>query len=124
MCENSSSTLFALKSFTSHSGLALDWKIDCDALTPGDLRCLSFIIVEHFKVVGRVVGVPQGGIPLANALWKYGSEGGKTLIVDDVLTTGMSMEKMRERHPGALGVVIFARGPCPDWVWPVFQLSD
>jgi hypothetical protein len=48
------------------------------------------------------------------------------LIVDDVLTTGASMEAARAKlWPGSLplGVVIFARGPCPDWVWPIFRLD-
>jgi orotate phosphoribosyltransferase len=48
------------------------------------------------------------------------------LIVDDVLTTGKSMEEMRKKHSNVLtiGVVLFARGKCPKWVEPIFNMWD
>lgn len=51
------------------------------------------------------------------------------LIVDDVLTTGGSMEIARHNYlvanPGSdvLGAVVFARGPCPDWITPLFRVT-
>jgi hypothetical protein len=46
----------------------------------------------------------------------------------DVLTTGRGMEEARAtlgwpnvRYP-VVGVVVYARGPCPDWVKPLFPL--
>ncbi len=119
-------SLFMLEPFTSHSGVRLDWKIDCDALTEAELECIAFIIHNQFSRIKWVVGIPQGGVRLANVLRsKYVCRHSKgiTLIVDDVLTTGASMEKAREAHPGASGAVIFARGPCPDWIQPVFQMA-
>jgi hypothetical protein len=68
-----------------------------------------------------VVGIPRGGWPIANALQKYcsGWAGGR-LLVDDVWTTGATMENEKKDHTD-IGVVLFARGPCPEWVHPVFQ---
>ena len=49
---------------------------------------------------------------------------GDMLIVDDVLTTGASMEHERARCSGrTIGVVLFARGPCPEWIHPVFRMD-
>jgi len=67
---------------------------------------------------GAVEGVPSGGLRFAEALRQYQSAG-PLLIADDVLTTGASMELHRAGRD-ALGVVIFARGPCPAWVAPKF----
>lgn len=47
------------------------------------------------------------------------------VIVDDVLTTGESMEEMRLHYSSrTIGVVLFARGKCPDWVTPIFSLCS
>ena len=43
------------------------------------------------------------------------------LIVEDVVTTGGSMERIRADRL-AVGVCVFARGPCPWWVTPLFQM--
>lgn len=53
------------------------------------------------------------------------------LLVDDVLTTGGSLEALRASYlvqpkPGYArdqiqGAVMFARGECPTWIKPVFQ---
>ncbi|KKL20362.1 hypothetical protein LCGC14_2456230, partial [marine sediment metagenome] len=45
------------------------------------------------------------------------------LIVDDVLTTGASMEKQRAGRTNTIGAVIFARGDCPAWVKPLFAME-
>lgn len=65
--------------------------------------------------------MPRGGLRLAEALKLYVTEGA-LLIVDDVLTTGASMEEFRNGRE-ALGAVIFARGHCPSWVVPLFQMD-
>lgn len=50
------------------------------------------------------------------------------LIVDDVLTTGASMEETRRKaeqhYPDReiRGAVVFTRGPAPPWVTPLFDL--
>ena len=58
------------------------------------------------------------------------------LIVDDVLTTGGSMCRLRDELSVAFvaqdpraesrinGAVVFARGKCPDWVRAVFQCPE
>jgi len=114
-------SLFAHGKFESHSGLTLPWKIDCDALTDDDLRVLAAEIATRIKF-GQVVGVPRGGLRLAYMLEYYiTTRHPVTLIIDDVLTTGQSMEQFRAGKE-AIGVVIFARGPCPPWVKPIFTL--
>lgn len=77
-----------------------------------------------------VIGIPKGGIEIAFALNKYkNKESNRLLIVDDVFTTGNSMEEMREKYshiyakPAIIGSVIFARSKTPDWITPLFQLT-
>lgn len=113
--------LITVGKFTAHSGDVLDFKIECDALTDEDFSSLASIIAKRFRF-GDVEGIPRGGIRLATALQPYVSVG-PTLIVDDVLTTGHSMENAR-RAVTDRGVVIFARGPVPDWITPVFTLHS
>ena len=119
-------TLFKLGTFTLHSGDRSNWKIDCDALVDNDYRALAFMIKERFQF-GAVFGIPENGTILAHHLARYVTEG-PTLIVDDVLTTGTSMEHMKKnihimQGEDVIGVVIFSRGKCPDWVVPLFQYS-
>lgn len=113
--------LFRRGDFKLHSGDMSRFKIDCDALTDEDITCLAEMIGTGFSF-SRVIGIPRGGLRLAEALLPYCDDGDGfgTLIVDDVLTTGRSM---REAYiPGAFGVVIFARGWCDPWITPIFQM--
>lgn len=118
-------TLFERKSFIMHSGEKSDFKIECDALTDEDIETLALLISKKYKFC-NVYGVPSGGTILEQALVKYMTNDPKDslLIVDDVLTSGGSMEEVRERlnNKHIQGVVIFARGKCPDWVTPIFQM--
>jgi adenine/guanine phosphoribosyltransferase-like PRPP-binding protein len=50
-------------------------------------------------------------------------ESDRLLIVDDVWTTGGSMEEHRAGRD-AIGAVLFARGPVADWVTPLFTLNE
>jgi hypoxanthine phosphoribosyltransferase len=128
--------LFQNKEFFSHSGELLTWKIDCDALTDEDIEALAFLIGERFGFK-KVISVPRGGGRLAEALKKYEDDScWAHLLVDDVLTTGLSMEEARQeihvQNPGksfpqttVMGVVIFSRmfpGEVPDWINPIFQI--
>ena len=121
-------TLFINKPFTSHSGEKLDFKIECDSLTDEDIKTLSILIAKNFEF-SEVIGIPSGGERLAKELEKYKKKYGLILIVDDVLTTGKSMKEMSDKlysegKRNITGVVIFARGPCPWWVTPIFQMVD
>lgn len=109
--------LFNLSDFKSHGGATLPWKIDCDALQIKDWRCVAAAMAKQLSPweFGHVEGVPRGGLLLAMALLRYRTPGGGLLIVDDVLTTGGSMEAHRAGRK-AQGIVLFARGPCPSWV--------
>lgn len=119
--------------FASHSGFQLPWKINCDALSNSDIEALSKIIRWKFAF-SNVIGIPRGGLRLAEALSPHAESGYPTLIVDDVLTTGKSMEAARDHHytdrdlstayVRPIGVVTFARGECPNWVWPIFQVNE
>jgi len=111
--------------FASHSNRRLPWKIDCDALTDHAITAIAQIIRGRFAF-GGVYGVPSGGTRLANALESRLTPEYPLLIVDDVLTTGKSMNDARQRvgMPNTIGVVIFARGLCPNWVWPIFSVND
>ena len=113
--------LFRRGDFTLHSGGRSNFRIDCDALTDNDWETLAVLIASKVTF-GVVIGVPTGGFMLAQKLAPYITKGGGTLIVDDVLTTGISMEEMRKNYPGAIGIVVFARGKCPDWITPLFQM--
>lgn len=110
--------LFMDGEFVAHSGTTLPYKIDCDALSDADLATLATEIARRFKF-SAVEGVPRGGLRLAKALEPYATVEGGLLVIDDVLTTGASMEKQRAGRD-AKGVVIFARGPWASWVLPLF----
>ena len=109
------------KPLVMHSGSDSDFKIECDALTNEEVETFAMLISQKFAF-GEVEGIQHGGLPIAAALQKYCTRlCSRRLIVDDVLTTGLSM-KHAHKHPTDVGVVLFARGPCPYWVHPVFQM--
>lgn len=133
--------LFTDGKFTSHAGLELFWKINCDALTDEDLQCLAAQAVEPLMNFKRVIGVgdreQSGGHRFATFLTPYCKpDGWDILLVDDVWTTGSSMRAAREKlivsttvrkvERKALeihGLVIFARAPVDWWVTPMFTLG-
>jgi len=114
--------LFRLGDFTLHSGDKSRWLIDCSVLSDEDWNTLAYMIQESITF-GKVIGIPKGGLKLASALEQYKSDSNITLVVDDVFTTGKSMEEERAKHTEpTLGAVIFARSACASWIHPVFQL--
>ena len=85
---------------------------------------MAYIVKEKVKF-REVIGIPEGGVRFAQALERYKQGGYPTLIVDDVLTTGASMEAIRKkRGRDSIGIVLFARGECPNWITPLFRLSS
>ena len=122
-------SLFQRGKFQLHSGDVSDFKIDCDALTDEDIDTIAYLLSKVVGEFGSVIGIPTGGMRLARAMVKYSSTNGfhrtlPPLIVDDVYTTGRSMEEAREHALAdeVKGAVIFARTSCPDWITPLFQM--
>jgi hypothetical protein len=104
-------TLFRRGEFTSAAGLALPFKIECDALDDEDWACIAYVGSQMLRPFGRVIGVPRGGLALADGMRAYVTPGSLVpLVVDDVWTTGKSMCAAAPDIPW-LGFVAFARGP-------------
>ena len=110
--------LFQLGDFTSHAGLSLKWKLECDAITDDEWRCLAKMIMDYQKhPFSEAFGIHRGGLKLAEALNEYasGNHDHFPIICDDVFTTGTSMvEFVAEKYPTftlAMGYrwVVFAR---------------
>lgn len=123
-------TLFQAGEFVAHSGATLPFKIECDALSDAEIDLFADLMVNLRPGMkySRIIGIPRGGLRLADAVRRrYGGRDpmGPVLIVDDVLTTGRSMDEAAkaESAPFAVGSVIFARGPCPFWVRSIFALN-
>ena len=122
--------LFQSVNFKSHSGLNLTWKIEMDALSEQDWFTIKKMIMEITPPFREAVGIHRGGVKLGDLLNEHatGKEGDPICIVDDVLTTGGSMEYFltqyqRNRRPfTAIGWVVFARTQCPPWVTALFQM--
>lgn len=121
MSDSDGTVLFQSGSFSLHAGQKSNYKIECDALTPQDVFTLSILMAERLSPYGRVEGVARGGLRFAVQMALYATEG-PLLIVDDVWTTGVSMEAQRDGRD-AIGVVVFARNPVASWVTPLFQMT-
>jgi len=123
--------LFQHGEFKSHSGLMLNWKIECDALSEKEWDCLAAMIMEREKTpFKRVEGIPRGGLPLAKALSKYATnnENDRVLICDDIWTTGGSFKEYIGKHypnwlqAQGLKWVIFSRAMTTDGVKALFTM--
>ena len=122
--------LFQSIDFKSHSGLNLSWRIEMDALSDPEWFTVKKMIMEITPPFKEAVGIPTGGTKLGDLLNEHGTgkEEDPICIVDDVLTTGESMEYFltqyqRNRKPfTAIGWVVFARSQCPGWVTALFQM--
>ena len=120
-------TLFVEDAFVASSGRVLPWKVECDALTDDDWQWAAKRIAQR-QWIGPLFGIPRGGMKLTQALKQYSDpQCDIPMIVDDVLTTGASMEKMRlacervfESEP--VGIVMFARVRPAAWINPIWQL--
>ena len=120
--------LFTEQDFIGHSGDELHWKIECDALFPNEWKCIARMIFEiETRPFQAAIGIPRGGVELGRWLNEYSTQNAEHpyLIIDDVLTTGGSMDEYKEEHfkdKDAFGWVVFARAKCPDWVTALFQM--
>lgn len=116
-------SLFEIGPFTLPSGNTTHFKIECDVLTEQDWAALAKLAAEILPPFGMVEGVPQGGIPFAEALAPYIDPACDVLLIaDDVWVTGLSMNRHKADRP-AFGVVAFARNRVDYWVTPLLSLS-
>lgn len=125
--------LFQTGSFMLNSGMTSPLKIECDALDEHDWATLAYLVHSKFDFYD-VVGVPTGGTIFADALKPYVSnrKADPFLLVDDVLTTGGSMERTRLEMMSEttdinwpaqiIGVVVFARNEPPPWIHAIFRM--
>lgn len=129
-------TLFRTGNFILHSGERSNFKIDCDALTQDDYKSLAVLIASKFifHFAYAVAGGTNPSAKLVDELNRQclSSETNMMLLVDDVLTTGRSMEEAKDNLMYDLeltesqiqGIVIFSRMKIPPtWIFPVFTLN-
>lgn len=122
--------LFVKEQFVSHAGNQLEWKIECDALTDEDIECLAFLASRIVQPFRNVIGVPRGGYRIADAMRKYADFSVRSvLVVDDVYTTGVSMNeemgRWEELTSNLYGLVLFNRGIITDSrIQAVFHLNE
>lgn len=125
-------SLFQSGYFQLASGQFSTFKVDCDHLTDGDIDTVARMLVHRLPSFYAVEGVPTGGLRLAEAMRQWTvSDAGIFLIVDDVFTSGGSMEKFkaqttqRYNDPYTKGAVIFDRSidGTPDWITPLWRLT-
>ncbi len=120
--------LFQLGHFTFASKQTSSFKIECDALNTKEWEALAhmFLYCMPETVFGKLEAVPRGGWPLEQALRDFCSTpdvSSQLLIVDDVYTTGESMERQRAGRD-AIGWVVFARNPITQpWIKCLFQMN-
>jgi hypothetical protein len=121
--------LFQEVDFIGHSGDPLHWKIECDALTDAEWKCLARMIMEiETRPFQSAIGIPRGGLKLSQHLNHYGtgSISDPYLICDDVSTTGGSLETYRDDHfngKPCIGWVVFSRNNPPLWVNSLFAMN-
>jgi len=128
----SEKNLFASGNFELHSSEQSNWKIECDVLTEDDYETLAYIVAKEWKLMYNGVKSIEGNNSyifaekLRNYQQNWTNGINTLLIVDDVLTTGHSMQNVYDiwedaKNINLIGVVIFARGECPKWIRPIFQ---
>lgn len=110
-----------------NSGRWSSYKIECDHLSDAEVQAACALLAEVLPPFGWVSGVPTGGDRLAEAMKPFASDDrGPLLIIDDVWTTGGSVERHRSGFgaiPTVVGVLI-ARGPTPPDVTALLTLHE
>ena len=119
--------LFQKVDFKSHAGLDLSWKIEMDALSENEWKCIAHMIIELSQPFQAAIGIPRGGLKLSGYLHEYSTQNPADpyLIVDDVMTTGGSMEEYKKEHFNdkyVIGWVVFARSKVPIWWDALFRM--
>ena len=120
--------LFQEEDFIGHSGGQLHWKIEMDALENEEWKCIARMITEiETRPFWSAIGIPRGGIKLGQYLNEYSTQNSEHpyLLVDDVLTTGGSMEEYKKKNfeeKDVIGWVVFARTQPAKWIRTLFQM--
>ena len=120
--------LFVEEDFKSHAGLDLHWKIEMDALDEAEWKCIARMIMEYqTEPFQAAIGIPRGGLKLSVYLNDYSTQNNNDpyLIVDDVLTTGGSMEEFKKDYfdkKKVFGWVVFSRTKPAGWIRSLFQM--
>ena len=134
--------IFQTGTFSLHSGSDTWWRINAEGLTDDDLRFFAGKIL-HMPWIAqgfdRVIGIDRGGLRLGDMIREMtiginraNTQLHRTLIVDDVLTTGASMEAAKKECKGTIvGAVMICRSDpstyewhCPHWVHPVLTIRE
>lgn len=120
MPHRTNARLFESGDFTSHAGLPLKWKLECDAIHPDEWKAIAKMVMDYqTRPFYKAVGIPRGGMPFAIAMNEYasGNPQDQIMICDDVFTTGTSMQDfIKENYPDwtmnqGYRWVVFARQP-------------
>jgi hypothetical protein len=129
-----SETMFRYKGqtgWTLHSGSHSIVKIALDDFTGEDWAAAAYWGSKLVGPFGNVYDCGGASVTFADALRKYSAlRPGPSLVVDDVLTTGKTMEAVHQialrdgNLEGVKGLVVFARGPLPVWVQAIFTLDE
>lgn len=108
------------------SGIETNWRINAEALRDESISTIAYVLAQWLDFdYNKVESIPRGGDRLAIAMREFGDVGSdKTLICDDVLTSGGSMERARRGRQDIVGAVIFARGPIPEYVTAMFITQE
>lgn len=125
-------SLIQLGDFTLASGAQSTFKLECDQFIEDNIDGLVALIRHMVGPYKEVHGVPRGGLRLAEALRPFTTPDGVRLIIEDVLTTGGSMQRFTNELYAigstawreCAGVAVFARGPCPAWTAALFMMPE
>jgi len=100
MPHRTSARLFESGDFTSHAGLPLKWKLECDAIHPDEWKALAKMVMDYQdRPFYKAVGIPRGGLPFAAAMNEYasGNENDQIMICDDVLQQAQVCENLLQK---------------------------
>ena len=56
------------------SQITLQWKLECDAISDDEWRCIAKMIYGYSNLpFSKAIGIPRGGLKMADALNEYAS---------------------------------------------------